>query len=150
MTRSPRASGPSSRYFSMTQNSLLLLSLWIKVSQKWVLSTSMLCEFYNLDTCTRAYMKMCWRLFDMDGTLVDSTQGVVGAWKTFANAYPGIDVHEILSSQYYQFIWISRIAEALVIASHGVRTVENLRVHCGITDPDLLEVCQFQDDEAIY
>ncbi|KAK7695757.1 hypothetical protein QCA50_000394 [Cerrena zonata] len=60
-------------------------------------------------------------LFDMDGTLVDSTDGVVGAWQTFAETYPGIDVHDILSS------------------SHGVRTVENLRIHCGITDPDELE-----------
>lgn len=28
-------------------------------------------------------------------------------------------------------------------ASHGVRTVENLRIHCGITDPDELEVGRF-------
>lgn len=28
-----------------------------------------------------------------------------------------------------------------IIASHGVRTVENLRIHCGIEDPDELEVC---------
>ena len=33
----------------------------------------------------------------MDGTLVDSTAGVVDAWKLFAETYPGIDVHEILS-----------------------------------------------------
>ncbi|KAI0089136.1 phosphatase [Irpex rosettiformis] len=60
-------------------------------------------------------------LFDMDGTLVDSTSGVVDAWKLFAETYPGIDVHEILSS------------------SHGVRTVENLRIHCGVEDPEELE-----------
>ncbi|KAH9942582.1 phosphatase [Amylocystis lapponica] len=60
-------------------------------------------------------------LFDMDGTLVDSTDGVVGAWELFAEKYPGIDVTEVLSS------------------SHGVRTVENLRIHCGIEDPDELE-----------
>ncbi|GJE84272.1 phosphatase [Phanerochaete sordida] len=60
-------------------------------------------------------------LFDMDGTLVDSTAGVVGAWEVFSQTYPHIDVHDILSS------------------AHGVRTVENLRVHCGITDPDELE-----------
>ncbi|KAJ7129472.1 HAD-like domain-containing protein [Mycena epipterygia] len=60
-------------------------------------------------------------LFDMDGTLVDSTAGVVGAWDAFKISYPGIDVDAILSS------------------SHGVRTVENLRIHCGITDPDELE-----------
>ncbi|KAI0346783.1 phosphatase [Trametopsis cervina] len=60
-------------------------------------------------------------LFDMDGTLVDSTAGVVGAWTAFAETYPGINVDEILSS------------------SHGVRTVENLRVHCGVEDPDELQ-----------
>ncbi|KAJ7683974.1 phosphatase [Mycena rosella] len=60
-------------------------------------------------------------LFDMDGTMVDSTAGVEGAWAVFKLAYPGIDVKEILSS------------------AHGVRTVENLRIHCGITDPDELE-----------
>jgi glycerol 3-phosphatase-1 len=36
-------------------------------------------------------------LFDMDGTLVDSTAGVIGAWQTFANSYPDIDVQKILS-----------------------------------------------------
>ncbi|OCH92198.1 phosphatase [Obba rivulosa] len=68
-------------------------------------------------------------LFDMDGTLVDSTDGVVGAWETFAEKYPGIDLNVILSS------------------SHGVRTVENLRKHCGVTDPDELEreACRFED-----
>ncbi|EIW61472.1 phosphatase [Trametes versicolor FP-101664 SS1] len=60
-------------------------------------------------------------LFDMDGTLVDSTDGVVGAWELFAEKYPGLNVTEILSS------------------AHGVRTVENLRLHCGITDAAELE-----------
>lgn len=64
-------------------------------------------------------------LFDMDGTLVDSTAGVVGAWETFAKTYPGLDVTNILSS------------------SHGVRTVENLAKYCNITDPAKLE------DEAV-
>ncbi|KAH0839950.1 hypothetical protein J3R83DRAFT_905 [Lanmaoa asiatica] len=40
------------------------------------------------------------RLFDMDGTLVDSTTGVIGAWSTFAKAYPGLDVKTILHSNY--------------------------------------------------
>ncbi|KAF8195682.1 HAD-like domain-containing protein [Mycena galopus ATCC 62051] len=60
-------------------------------------------------------------LFDMDGTLVDSKAGVEGAWDVFALSYPGIDVEQILSS------------------SHGVRTVDNLRIHCGITDSVELE-----------
>ncbi|KIY74223.1 HAD-like protein [Cylindrobasidium torrendii FP15055 ss-10] len=60
-------------------------------------------------------------LFDMDGTLVDSTAGVEGAWEVFKQKYPQIDINLVLSS------------------AHGVRTVENLRVHCGVTDPDELE-----------
>jgi len=60
-------------------------------------------------------------LFDMDGTLVNSTEGVVGAWETFAKLYPGLDIKTILSS------------------SHGVRTIDNLRKHCGITDEVELE-----------
>ncbi|KAK0498573.1 HAD-like domain-containing protein [Armillaria luteobubalina] len=61
-------------------------------------------------------------LFDMDGTLVDSTAGVEGAWEVFRQTYPSIDIREVLSS------------------AHGVRTVENLRVHCGVTDPEELEI----------
>ncbi|KAF9568923.1 HAD-like protein [Agrocybe pediades] len=60
-------------------------------------------------------------LFDMDGTLVDSTAGVVGAWNLFRKSYPSIDVDNILSS------------------AHGVRTVDNLRKFCGIEDPEILE-----------
>ncbi|GLB33984.1 putative HAD-hyrolase-like protein [Lyophyllum shimeji] len=60
-------------------------------------------------------------LFDMDGTLVDSTAGVVGAWEGLKQKYPDIDVQEILST------------------SHGVRTVDNLRKYCGIEDPEELE-----------
>lgn len=36
----------------------------------------------------------------MDGTLVDSTAGVVGAWELFRESYPGIDVENILSSKH--------------------------------------------------
>jgi hypothetical protein len=39
-------------------------------------------------------------LFDMDGTLVNSTKGVEGAWKLFADRYPGLDVKDILSCVY--------------------------------------------------
>jgi len=35
----------------------------------------------------------------MDGTLVDSTAGVVGAWELFRLSYPSIDVHHILSCE---------------------------------------------------
>jgi len=36
----------------------------------------------------------------MDGTLLDSTQGLAGAWDTFSQTYPNINVQEILSSAY--------------------------------------------------
>jgi beta-phosphoglucomutase-like phosphatase (HAD superfamily) len=42
---------------------------------------------------------MICSLFDMDGTLVDSTAGVIGAWEMFAETYPGLDVERILSSK---------------------------------------------------
>ncbi|TFY69400.1 hypothetical protein EVJ58_g410 [Rhodofomes roseus] len=58
----------------------------------------------------------------MDGTLVDSTDGVVGAWELFKEKYPLLDVTQVLSS------------------SHGVRTVENLRRFCGVEDPEEQEV----------
>lgn len=39
-------------------------------------------------------------LFDMDGTLVDSTAGVEGAWDLFRETYPSIDVQNILSCEH--------------------------------------------------
>ncbi|KAJ4478321.1 phosphatase [Lentinula aciculospora] len=59
-------------------------------------------------------------LFDMDGTLVNSMAGLVGAWELFKQKYPDINVEDILSS------------------AHGVRTVDNLRKYCGIEDPEEL------------
>jgi beta-phosphoglucomutase-like phosphatase (HAD superfamily) len=65
----------------------------------------------------------------MDGTLIDSTPGVIAAWELFAKTYPAIDVQEILDT------------------THGVRTVENLKTFCGVTDPEKLEleVARFED-----
>ncbi|EAU84628.1 phosphatase [Coprinopsis cinerea okayama7 len=70
-------------------------------------------------------------LFDMDGTLVDSTAGVEGAWKVFKKSYPHIDVHDILSS------------------AHGIRTVDNLKNYCGVTDPVQLENEAVRFEQAI-
>jgi len=67
----------------------------------------------------------------MDGTLVDSTAGVVGAWEAFKEKYPQLDVDAVLSS------------------SHGVRTVENLRIHCGIEDPEEQEREATRFEQAI-
>lgn len=49
-------------------------------------------------------------LFDMDGTLVDSTEAVVRVWTNFADRY-GIDIDEIMEH------------------SHGVRMVETVEKH---------------------
>ncbi|WVQ97664.1 hypothetical protein IAU59_004778 [Kwoniella sp. CBS 9459] len=55
-------------------------------------------------------------LFDMDGTLLDSTPAVEATWAYFAREY-NLDLHEVLRT------------------SHGVRTIDNMRNWCGITDP---------------
>ncbi|KAG6821555.1 hypothetical protein H0H93_000064 [Arthromyces matolae] len=78
-------------------------------------------------------------LFDMDGTLVDSTAGVVGAWELFKQKYPTIDVHNILSCTSKDRLASYGDKLKLRIASHGIRTVDNLRKHCGIENPEELE-----------
>ncbi|WWC66172.1 uncharacterized protein I206_100073 [Kwoniella pini CBS 10737] len=55
-------------------------------------------------------------LFDMDGTLLDSTPAVNATWAYFAREYD-LDLHEVLRT------------------SHGVRTIDNMKNWCGITDP---------------
>lgn len=42
-------------------------------------------------------------LFDMDGTLVDSTKGVIGAWHYFKETYPQLEVEEMLNSEFTTF-----------------------------------------------
>ena len=70
-------------------------------------------------------------LFDMDGTLIDSTAGVQGAWRIFATQYPGLDVPYILDHV------------------HGVRTTESLRRFCGIEDPATLESEAARFEQAV-
>lgn len=38
-------------------------------------------------------------LFDMDGTLIDSTAGVEGAWKEFQKTYPHINAEHVFSCE---------------------------------------------------
>jgi len=65
----------------------------------------------------------------MDGTLVDSTPGVIEAWKNFGNKY-GFD------------------AQVVADATHGARLVDSLRLYCHITDDVALnsEVRRFEDE----
>jgi len=67
-------------------------------------------------------------LFDMDGTLVESTPAVIGAWEEFSKTYPHLDLTEVLQH------------------SHGIRTIENLRNFCKITHEEHLaaEVVRFE------
>ncbi|KAJ1308419.1 hypothetical protein OPQ81_004124 [Rhizoctonia solani] len=48
-------------------------------------------------------------LFDMDGTLVDSTAAVEGAWATYKERHPFLDIPTILKT------------------AHGVRSIDNMR-----------------------
>jgi HAD superfamily hydrolase (TIGR01509 family) len=69
-------------------------------------------------------------LFDMDGTLIDSTPGVVKAWTRFAEDYGLGD------------------AAHLVEVTHGVRLVDSLRKHCNIEDDEKMatEVMRFETE----
>jgi len=63
-------------------------------------------------------------LFDMDGTLLDSTAAVEATWEFYAKKY-NLNVQEVLKT------------------SHGVRTVDNLKRWCGHTDgPELEEAAK--------
>jgi glycerol-1-phosphatase len=79
----------------------------------------------------------------MDGTLVDSTPGVKGAWNLFRETYPTIDINHILSCEHLYLQYTTVLLLDFFdsdTASHGVRTVENLRNHCSIQDPEILKV----------
>lgn len=66
-------------------------------------------------------------LFDMDGTLINSSPAVVKAWELFSQSYT-LDLDDILRS------------------AHGMRTIDVLKKWCGLTDPEVLasEVIRFE------
>jgi len=68
-------------------------------------------------------------LFDMDGTLIDSTPGVIQAWHTMAKDY-NFD------------------PEAAILATHGVRLFDSLRKWCGLEDEDKIksEAARFEKE----
>ncbi|QRW14615.1 haloacid dehalogenase [Ceratobasidium sp. AG-Ba] len=69
-------------------------------------------------------------LFDMDGTLIDSTPGVLGAWDQFGKDYPFLNIEEILES------------------SHGVRSIDTLRRWLRLDSEEKLqeEVTRFESE----
>ncbi|TDL28904.1 HAD-like protein [Rickenella mellea] len=68
-------------------------------------------------------------LFDMDGTLIDSTPGVMVAWNNFASIY-GFD------------------AAVVARKSHGRRLEDTLKEFCKIEDEDKLssEIARFEEE----
>ncbi|KAH6917131.1 HAD-like domain-containing protein [Coprinopsis sp. MPI-PUGE-AT-0042] len=69
-------------------------------------------------------------LFDMDGTLLDSTPGVLAAWATFAKDY--------------------NLGDSLEVAhqTHGRRLYDTLKEYCKIDDEEKLlqEIDRFEDE----
>ena len=57
----------------------------------------------------------------MDGTLVDSTDGVVGAWELFAEKYPGLDVTRVLSCK-------SKAFRSHIVETEGLYALSQLRM----------------------
>ncbi|CAK9784155.1 glycerol-1-phosphatase [Cutaneotrichosporon oleaginosum] len=73
-------------------------------------------------------------LFDMDGTLLDSTPAVNATWEQYAREF-NLDLEHVLKT------------------SHGQRSIDNMRIFCKITEPEALhrEVVRFETmivDEA--
>lgn len=68
-------------------------------------------------------------LFDMDGTLIDSTPGVLKAWQTFADDY-GLNAAEAAHN------------------AHGRRLYDTLREYCNIHDEKKLqaEIARFEQE----
>ncbi|KAG6866270.1 hypothetical protein C0991_006857, partial [Blastosporella zonata] len=68
-------------------------------------------------------------LFDMDGTLIDSTPGVLKAWATFANDYALGDSTKIAHE------------------THGRRLYDTLQEYCKIEGEKLItEISRFEDE----
>ncbi|KAG8692788.1 hypothetical protein FRC09_010958 [Ceratobasidium sp. 395] len=76
-------------------------------------------------------------LFDMDGTLIDSTPGVLGAWDQFGKDYPFLNIQEILE-----------ISDEATEGSHGVRSIDTLRRWLRLDDEEKLEaeVTRFESE----
>ncbi|KAI6153264.1 HAD-like domain-containing protein [Pisolithus tinctorius] len=70
-------------------------------------------------------------LFDLDGTLIDSTQGVFNAWEEFGKRHPFIG----------DLGW-----RDVAHKTHGRRLVETLKHYCNIPDDELQQaVYEFED-----
>ncbi|TFK76691.1 HAD-like protein [Pluteus cervinus] len=69
-------------------------------------------------------------LFDMDGTLIDSTPGVYRAWETFSRDYNLGD------------------SETIAHNTHGRRLYDTLKEYCKIEEEDILvaEIDRFEDE----
>ncbi|KAJ7596611.1 HAD-like protein [Mycena floridula] len=69
-------------------------------------------------------------LFDMDGTLIDSTPGVLKAWRTFCKDYS-----------------LSEDPAEVAHAAHGRRMTDSLREICAVTETNLeAEIERFEEE----
>ena len=75
----------------------------------------------------------------MHRTLVDSTAGVEGAWATFKEKYPSLDIEQILRSALILVVHVTSFD--VIPAAHGVRTVENLRKYIPSLTEEEVNVC---------
>lgn len=70
-------------------------------------------------------------LFDLDGTLIDSTQGVFNAWEEFGKKHPFVD----------GLGW-----RDVAHKTHGRRLAETLKQYCNIQDDELPQaIYEFED-----
>ncbi|KAJ9118176.1 hypothetical protein QFC22_004080 [Naganishia vaughanmartiniae] len=76
---------------------------------------------------TRIIAKADALLFDMDGTLIDSTPGVLATWKVYEKEH-NLDLEEVLRT------------------SHGIRTEDNLKRWCNVKPENITaETKRFED-----
>jgi len=72
------------------------------------------------------------------GVQINSIAGIEGAWESFADTYPGLNVPEILARKLYPCL-LSTLCLYCSTEAHGIRTADSLRRYCGLEDPKVLE-----------
>jgi glycerol 3-phosphatase-1 len=72
------------------------------------------------------------------GLQINSIAGIEGAWQSFSDTYPGLNVPEILARKLYLCL-LSTLCLYYSTEAHGIRTADSLRRYCGLEDPKVLE-----------
>jgi len=69
---------------------------------------------------------------------INSIAGIEGAWESFADTYPGLNVPEILARKLCLCSLLT-LCSYCSAEAHGIRTADSLRRYCGLEDPEVLE-----------